>query len=139
MDMSVYKHFTATKRNGEKVPLSTYAGKVSHIVNTSSKCRFIYQFEQLQLFYEMFTDNKLLIQRADVVLPISLNNCKCCIKRIKMIILKFSAFLVTNLTNKNRAQATKLLNFAKSITVSRFPSLTRSLSMEKMKNRCFTF
>src|SRR5699024_3696157 len=61
MDMSVYKHFTATKRNGEKVPLSTYAGKVSLIVNTASKCRFTYQFEQLQSLYETYQNDNFEI------------------------------------------------------------------------------
>src|SRR5699024_3631966 len=61
MDMSVYKHFTATKRNGEKVPLSTYAGTVSLIVNTASKCRFTDQFEQLQSLYETYQNENFAI------------------------------------------------------------------------------
>ncbi len=51
--MSIYE-FSVRKRNGEKVPLSTYKGNVLLIVNTASKCQFTYQFEQLQKLYEKY-------------------------------------------------------------------------------------
>lgn len=54
--MSVYEKFVVENVNGEEVPLSKYAGKVSLIVNTASKCQFTYQYEQLQELYQKYQD-----------------------------------------------------------------------------------
>ena len=52
--MSVYEKFSVEKVNGETIPLSTYAGNVTLIVNTASKCQFTYQYEQLQDLYDKY-------------------------------------------------------------------------------------
>jgi glutathione peroxidase len=51
--MSIYQ-FEAEKTNGEKISLAEFKGKVLLIVNTASKCRFNYQFEELQKLYEKY-------------------------------------------------------------------------------------
>ncbi|WP_445659565.1 hypothetical protein [Aeribacillus sp. FSL K6-8394] len=45
--MSIYQ-FEVEKANGEKVSLAEFKGQVLLVVNTASKCRFTYQFEELQ-------------------------------------------------------------------------------------------
>lgn len=59
--MSVYERFVVKKVNDEVVPLKEYDGYVSLIVNTASKCRFTYQFEQLQQLYESYKDKGFYI------------------------------------------------------------------------------
>lgn len=52
--MSVYNNFSVERVNGHKISLKEYEGNVSLIVNTASKCRFTYQFEQLQSLYNKY-------------------------------------------------------------------------------------
>lgn len=40
--------FTVVTSSRKEIPLSKYKGNVLLIVDTASKCRFTYQFEQLQ-------------------------------------------------------------------------------------------
>ncbi|WP_100332343.1 glutathione peroxidase [Bacillus xiapuensis] len=58
--MSIYD-YTATKANGEQVPLSIYKGKVLLIVNTASKCTFTPQLEDLQKLYNQYRDAGLMV------------------------------------------------------------------------------
>lgn len=57
---SVYD-FVVTKANGEQLSLEKYKGKTLLIVNTASKCGFTPQFRDLQLLYEQYKNDGLMI------------------------------------------------------------------------------
>ncbi|MBU8907903.1 glutathione peroxidase [Desertibacillus haloalkaliphilus] len=58
--MTIYD-IEVEKATGEKMPLSTYKGKVLLIVNTASKCTFTPQFDDLQKLYDKFNNNNFEI------------------------------------------------------------------------------
>lgn len=58
--MSIY-NYLVRKPNGEILSMETYRGKTMLIVNTASKCRFTYQFEELQKMYEQYKDRNFVI------------------------------------------------------------------------------
>ena len=53
--------FTATTLEGQEQPLSAYAGQVALVVNTASECGFTPQFEGLELLFEKFSDQGLVV------------------------------------------------------------------------------
>lgn len=58
--MSIYD-FEVEKRNGEKISLSEYKGKVMLIVNTATECGFTPQYKELQKIYSDFKDQGFII------------------------------------------------------------------------------
>ena len=55
MKMSIYD-FKVINRNGQKISLSEYKGKVILIVNTATGCGFTPQYEGLEYLYSKFHD-----------------------------------------------------------------------------------
>ena len=58
--MSIYD-FTVKSRNGEKVSMSDFKGKVLLIVNTATGCGFTPQYEGLEKLYKNYHDKGLEI------------------------------------------------------------------------------
>lgn len=58
--MSIY-NYLVRKPNGEVLSMETYRGKVLLIVNTASKCRFTYQFEELQKLYDRYKEQDFVV------------------------------------------------------------------------------
>ena len=56
-----FHNLEATKLNGEKIPMSNYAGKTIIVVNTASKCGLTPQFEGLENLYKKYQDKGLVI------------------------------------------------------------------------------
>ncbi len=58
--MSIY-NYLIRKPNGEILSMETYRGKTILIVNTASKCRFTYQFEELQKMYDHYKEQNFVV------------------------------------------------------------------------------
>lgn len=58
--MSIY-NYLVKKPNGEILSMQTYRDKIMLIVNTASKCRFTYQFEELQKLYNRYQSKGLVV------------------------------------------------------------------------------
>ncbi|MCG3088537.1 glutathione peroxidase [Sporosarcina cyprini] len=58
--MSIY-NYLVKKPNGEILSMETYRGKAILIVNTASRCRFTYQFEELQKLYDQYKEQGLVV------------------------------------------------------------------------------
>ncbi|MBO2536623.1 glutathione peroxidase [Rummeliibacillus suwonensis] len=58
--MSIY-NYLVQKPNGEILSMQTFKGKIMLIVNTASKCRFTYQFEELQKLYDRYQAKDFVI------------------------------------------------------------------------------
>lgn len=56
-----FYEYSAKKMNGQDVSMKTYEGKVVVIVNTASKCGLTPQFEELEMLYEKYKDQGLVI------------------------------------------------------------------------------
>jgi glutathione peroxidase len=59
--MPTLSDFTATTLEGTDQPLSAYAGKVALVVNTASECGFTPQLEGLQLLFDKYADQGLVV------------------------------------------------------------------------------
>jgi glutathione peroxidase len=57
---SIY-NFDMINIKGDTLKLSEYAGKVTLIVNTASKCGFTYQYEGLEKLYKTYKDQGFVI------------------------------------------------------------------------------
>ena len=58
--MTIYD-FTVKNNKGEDVSLSEYKGKVLLIVNVASKCGYTKQYSGLQVLYEKYKDQGLVV------------------------------------------------------------------------------
>ncbi len=58
--MSIYD-FSILARNGERIPMENYRGKVLLIVNTATGCGFTPQYEDLQSLYDLHEKDGLEI------------------------------------------------------------------------------
>ena len=59
--MTTLSAFTATSIDGKPVPLSTYDGQVTLIVNTASQCGFTPQLEGLEELHRQYADRGLAV------------------------------------------------------------------------------
>jgi glutathione peroxidase len=59
--MSQFHTFTVASIKGEQVPLSTYKGKLTLVVNVASECGLTPQYEGLQKLYTEFKDKGLVV------------------------------------------------------------------------------
>ena len=59
--MPTLSDFTATTLEGQDQSLSAYAGQVALVVNTASECGFTPQFEGLQLLFDKYSDQGLVV------------------------------------------------------------------------------
>ena len=59
--MPTLSDFTATTLEGQDQPLSAYAGRVALVVNTASECGFTPQFEGLELLFDKYADQGLVV------------------------------------------------------------------------------
>ena len=59
--MTTLSDFTATSIDGQPVPLSTYDGQVTLIVNTASQCGFTPQLEGLEQLHQQYADQGLAV------------------------------------------------------------------------------
>ena len=58
--MSIY-NYLVKKPNGEILSMETYRGKAILIVNTASRCRFTYQFDELQKLFDQYKEQGLVV------------------------------------------------------------------------------
>ena len=60
-DMNTIYDFTALSNKGKEVNFADYQGKVLLIVNTASKCGFTPQYDGLEVLYQKYKDQGLVI------------------------------------------------------------------------------
>jgi glutathione peroxidase len=59
--VTIAPDFTATTIDGDQQPLSAYVGQVLLIVNTASECGYTPHYAGLQLLYEKYGDQGLVV------------------------------------------------------------------------------
>lgn len=60
METSIY-NFSANKLNGQKIDLNEYKGKTIIVVNTASKCGLTPQYKGLEMLYNKYKNDGLVI------------------------------------------------------------------------------
>ena len=60
-NMKTFYDFEAAKLNGETVSMNKYQGKTIIVVNTASKCGFTPQYKGLEMLYQKYKDQGLVI------------------------------------------------------------------------------